>query len=420
MLSYDISAIPLRVSGYVVFVTPGGKTYSLRGDGSLTRGIHPIIAGTGPIDRPITINIFALPPCRISAGSYKVYAALVAYPGELSRSGYLGFDSAEFNVTEKSTAAEAARGSSNILTITTDGYTGWGEGWLITFPDSTTMSIDCASGSVTTKSHFHTDHCAACGSGNYNRNNVVPGQVIYNNGGVTVTVVAANGYVIGQGSGSVACPADDENPMSMALLVKYGGFDYLTTGDLYGSVEVPLGSALVALHVNVDVLKVSHHGTSTNSSSSLSYLQNISPEYAVISGTATSPKSTTLSNLVSAGVNTIYYADNYSLDVPEVYRANGNIVITTDGSTYSFSGGNPSFSHGPFQVDEVVGPTSTPTSTPTPTRTPTSTPTQTPTRTPTSVPTQTPTPIPPATPTRTPTSVPTQTLTPIPPAAVAK
>jgi len=169
-------------------------------------------------------------------------AALVAYPSELSSGGYLGFDSAEFNVTEKSSAAEAALGSSNILTITT--YHGGNEGHLITFPDSTTMSIDCANGSITTKSHFHSDHCADCDSEQYNRNSVYPGQVIYNKDGVTVTVVAANGRVIGQEAVNVPCDSGDENKVSMALLVKYGGFDYLTAGDLTASPEGSLGSAL--------------------------------------------------------------------------------------------------------------------------------------------------------------------------------
>jgi hypothetical protein len=249
-------------------------------------------------------------------------------------------------------AAEEARASSTELTITTYGTNG--EGHLIKFPDSTTMSIDCASGNITTKSHFHSDHCAECGSGQYNRNNVSPGQVIYNKDGVTVTVVAANGRIIGEESVNVPCHSSDENPLSMALLIKYKGFDYLTGGDLYGSVEGPLGSALKARGIHVDVLKVSHHGTDTNETSSLSYLEDILPEYAVICGTATSPTTTTLRNLVSAGVKTIYYAYNYSDTVPQVYKANGTIVISTNGRTYSFSGGNPSFYHGPYDVDEYV------------------------------------------------------------------
>jgi len=44
-LSFDISAVPLRVSGYVVFVTPDGEMYSLRGGGSFIQGIHSLVSG---------------------------------------------------------------------------------------------------------------------------------------------------------------------------------------------------------------------------------------------------------------------------------------------------------------------------------------------------------------------------------------
>jgi len=319
------------------------------------------------ITRVVIISLcFALPwtgafvPRACSGLDPTVVSGEELASSELSSSGYPGFDSAEFNVTEEVSAAEAARESSNTLTITT--YKGSDEGHLITFPDSTTMSIDCASGSITTKSHFHTDHCADCGSGQYNRNNVYPGQVIYNKDGVTVTVVAANSRVIGQGSANVPCPAGDENQESMALLVKYRGFDYLTGGDLYGSVEGPLGSKLKEMGVHVDVLKISHHGTGSNSSSSLSYLQNISPEYATISGKATDPLAggaTTIPNLIKANVKTIYCIPDYGLPSPvptQVCTVNGNLTITTDGSTYTFSGGSPYFYHGPYQVDEYVPP----------------------------------------------------------------
>lgn len=263
----------------------------------------------------------------------------------------------------QSDAEEAARDTSNLLTITTYGTSN--EGHLITFPDSTTMSIDCASGTISAKSHFHADHCASCGDvGQYHRNNVVPGQYLYNKDGVTVQVVAANVSVIGQEAAYVECPASDENKVSMGLLVRYGGFDYLTAGDLTTSVEKPLGAALVNRGVNVDVLKVSHHGSKT--SSSLLYLQQILPEYAVICGSGSSPYEETLSNLTGAGVQIIYYARDYPLgDGYPVYRANGDVVITTDGRTFTFSGGNPPFSHGAKPVDDKVSPTpSCPTPTP--------------------------------------------------------
>jgi len=394
-LSFDISAVPLRVSGYVVFVTPGGETYSLRGDGSFARGIHPIITGAGPIDRPIATDITVVPHWTTPAGSYKVYTALVAYPGELSRSGYVGFDSAEFNVTEKSEPVEEVRGSSNQLTIRT--YSGGNEGHQITFPDGTTMGIDCGTGNITTLSHDHDDHCNGNGQ-QYRWDNVSIGQNLYEKDGVTVKVVAANGHAIDGGSWSCT----DENDCSMALWVRYGGFDYLTAGDMYSSGESHLGSWFVAQHINVDVLKISHHGTCTNGTSKLSYFQNILPEYATICGTATDPcgascasaTTGTIPNLINAGAEMIYCIPSYNLSClgsvpPQVRNGTGTLTISTDGQSFSISGSG--FTDGPYYVDD--GPTPTPTITPTytPTWDP-SVPTYTPTATPT--PTITPTPRP--------------------------
>ncbi|HPC10972.1 MAG TPA: hypothetical protein PK112_02610, partial [candidate division Zixibacteria bacterium] len=254
-----------------------------------------------------------------------------------------------------------------ILTITTYG-TG-SEGHLITFPDSTTMSLDCADGDITTMSHFHSDHCgSSCeSSAQYHRNNTKPGDILYDKDGVIVECVASNQKVISTGWKTAGCKDVDENAYSMALLVSYGGFDYLFTGDMYGATEVPLGEALWAAGVGVDILKASHHGTDTNNSSSVEYLESISPEYVVIAGTATSPNATSLAAFKSAGVTRIYYAPNYTSSNDIVFRANGDITVTTDGETFSISGS--SFNHGPYWADEASA-----TPTPPPTRTPTRTP----------------------------------------------
>jgi hypothetical protein len=263
----------------------------------------------------------------------------------------------ESGIIENPNLAEAAPRSSNLLTIVT--YSSGNEGHLITFPYSgTTMSIDCASGDITTLSHGDSDHCP--GNQKWNRNNVHAGQVLYsdNNHSVKATVVAANGNVIG--GASPGC--GDENSCSMALWVRYGGFDYLTAGDMYGSVEIPLGEALAEMGINIDVLKASHHGTCTHQTSSLDFLLDISAEHATICGTATSPcgasscGGTTIPNLVNAGAEMIYCAPSYNLSCvnsqyySHVRNGIGNITISTDGSTYSVSGSG--FTDGPFETDD--------------------------------------------------------------------
>jgi hypothetical protein len=156
----------------------------------------------------------------------------------------------------------------------------------------------------------------------------------------------------------VACDTYIENMNSMALLVSYGGFDYLFTGDMYGTTERALGEALLDRGVEVDVVKVSHHGSYTNDSSSAAYFGFILPEYAVIAGNGSRPYESTLQNLEDAGAQTIYYAYNYATTTFEsqypVYRANSNIVLSTDGSTFTISGGG--FSHGPYPADSATFP----------------------------------------------------------------
>ncbi|MEJ2745666.1 MAG: hypothetical protein P8123_08305 [bacterium] len=146
-----------------------------------------------------------------------LYCLPAILPGENYSSTpdeYPASDLVGFPVDEEVSFSEDALGSSDILTITT--YTGYVEAHLITFPDGSTMSIDCGYGyagadNISTISHFHSDHCGSCDGSypyQYHRNNVVPGQVIYDKDGVTVTVVAANGAVIGEApAGFIPCPA---------------------------------------------------------------------------------------------------------------------------------------------------------------------------------------------------------------------
>ena len=102
-------------------------------------------------------------------------------------------------------------------------------------------------------------------------------------GGCTALFVSVDGYLLGGGSVN---PEDDANARSIGLLIRYGGFDYLTLGDLtglkpYPLVEGPLAQALADAGYNIDVLHVSHHGSKFATGSEI--VADLQPEYAVIS-----------------------------------------------------------------------------------------------------------------------------------------
>ena len=115
--------------------------------------------------------------------------------------------------------------------------------------------------------------------------------------GAYAACVAANGLFI---DGAYVAPsASDPNSRSVALLIEYGDFDYLTAGDMPGTREDELACALVSYanpsghpyhsdapylsaESGVDVLHANHHGSKT--SSLACYLNAMKPEIALISG----------------------------------------------------------------------------------------------------------------------------------------
>lgn len=74
-------------------------------------------------------------------------------------------------------------------------------------------------------------------------------------------------------------PKNNENEYSNIIKVSYGKYDFLITGDL----EVEGENAILNKKVNLasEVLKVGHHGSKT--SSSVAFLNEVKPEYAIIS-----------------------------------------------------------------------------------------------------------------------------------------
>jgi len=124
------------------------------------------------------------------------------------------------------------------------------------------------------------------------------GQQIALGSGATLTIVAVNGHVIGGGTVAVS----DENDRSIAVLVQYGGFDYLWAGDMGGGtidqactgrsttqtdVETsvitaisPGGAHPMISAGGIDVLHVNHHGS--ESSTNMNYMNKAEPTVALI------------------------------------------------------------------------------------------------------------------------------------------
>ncbi|MBE7076620.1 MAG: MBL fold metallo-hydrolase [Clostridiales bacterium] len=99
----------------------------------------------------------------------------------------------------------------------------------------------------------------------------------------------------------VAKGFDEENDLSPLIKLSYKSFSALFTGDISSDVEKYFVDNLNN-DLNADILKVAHHGSKY--SSSIEFLEKVTPEYSVIScGTNIHghPTSEVLNNLTSVG-----------------------------------------------------------------------------------------------------------------------
>lgn len=106
------------------------------------------------------------------------------------------------------------------------------------------------------------------------------------------------------------------NNYSIVVKLIYGNTSYLFTGDAEEISENEIKN-----NIDVDVLKVGHHGS--NTSSSIEFLKRVTPEYAIISvgenNKYNHPSESTIENLKKY-TNNIYRTD-----------LNGTIILTSDG-----------------------------------------------------------------------------------------
>jgi beta-lactamase superfamily II metal-dependent hydrolase len=118
---------------------------------------------------------------------------------------------------------------------------------------------------------------------------------------------------------------EDNNEGSVVLKVSYNDIDFLLTGDADTQAEQEM---VEKYYVEAEVLKVGHHGSDT--SSSLSFLQEVSPEASILSyGEGNQyghPHSVVVDRLLSVG--------------SQVYSTatSSHIVVDTDGNTFEVHG----------------------------------------------------------------------------------
>lgn len=118
---------------------------------------------------------------------------------------------------------------------------------------------------------------------------------------------------------------EDTNNNSIVLKLNYDKTSFLFTGDMEIEAETDVENA--GYDLSADVIKVAHHGSST--SSSLSFLQKVSPSYAIISVGANNtyghPEEAVLRRLADLGT--------------QVYRTDevGTITVSSDGTTIKIS-----------------------------------------------------------------------------------
>lgn len=117
---------------------------------------------------------------------------------------------------------------------------------------------------------------------------------------------------------------DNENNYSPVIKISFGNNSFLFTGDAEKEIEDKL--ILLNDDLKADILKVSHHGSS--SSTSDSFLNRVSPKYAII----------------SVGKNNIYDHPNdtiisklntYNIDILRTDIQN-NITLISDGTNISY------------------------------------------------------------------------------------
>lgn len=159
-------------------------------------------------------------------------------------------------------------------------------------------------------------------------------------GEVTIEILAGNG-IVGEKKLS---PEEkrDENNRSHALLTRFRRFRHFSAGDLPGGGGNPpyqtidLETPLLPLLEDVDILKVSHHGSHTATFDP--FLEALTPEVAVISvgdrNDFFHPHPSLIDRLLRHGIAVYQTEEGWPSNDREVSVLKNHICIVTDGENY--------------------------------------------------------------------------------------
>lgn len=152
-------------------------------------------------------------------------------------------------------------------------------------------------------------------------------ESIKDNNLIITRPVVGDNFTLGNASFVIISPNSSSyeslNDYSIGIKLIYGSNSFILTGDAHAVSEAEMLEN--GIDLSADVLKLSHHGSST--SSTINFLDKIDPKYAVISvGTGNKyehPHSATMQAINNLGI--------------KLYRTNeqNNIIFTSDGKSIS-------------------------------------------------------------------------------------
>jgi len=175
------------------------------------------------------------------------------------------------------------------------------------------------------------------------------GQTIPLDSAMTVTCISSGGVVLGELN--PPDPGDDENDMSVSLLVSFGNFRYFVGGDIETATETKIADHDLVL--DVDIYQADHHGADNGSNQS--FLDDMIPAVVIISNGSrvdyAHPRHTTLARMQGLSPAPVIFqtnkylaggplggdnvADSLIADL-EASDDDGTILVTVDQSTASY------------------------------------------------------------------------------------